>query len=423
MVTRAAVFTLLMLSAYPVHSFKISFHDPPIPGGPLDYTDYSGKSYECYPIPQNERTGEQKVDDIVVQTESTAIVPIGFYAVSNNPQDAPCAKQNLQIVALFPRNSRKDMEQYFTPIWPRLSYWRRLQPGYDDWVLLGRRMEPGDVLNRSGSGWLTEKSEIQTRRAQDVDPEPYRIIQQNTPAAPQQGLNLPTMEPTKPPEELELMVKQQLQQDFRPKSQVLDPKVLRDQIFELAAHYKTQALKANPDLKIDLAELEPLLPEITALQQYKDDLFVDRLNPSEYTDYVSDIAKIQRTVGQKNGYMPVPPALRHRFSGQKLNRLGFNVIPKEELRNEFAQQRNPHSYFRRFAGMGRNSLIGEIVPSTYDWKENGGMMSLNPQVQSPRRVQIVETDEGETKVQDNTDLNGELRKTFTQEELRAASGN
>ncbi|KAF3312106.1 hypothetical protein TWF173_007438 [Orbilia oligospora] len=424
MVTRAAIFTILMLIAYPTHSFKIAFHDPPIPGGPLDYTEYSPRTaYECHKIPQDKRTGEQKVDDIVVQVESKAIMLLAFYAVSKNPQDGPCSKQNLQIVASFPSNTKKDVEQYFTPIWPRLQYWRRLQPGSDDWQQMGKpKMDAADVVNRSGSGWITEKKEIQTRLVQNIniDPELFRLVQQNTQVAPQEGMNLPTMASIGTPSQLEELFQQQ---NYRPPSRVPDPKVLKDQVFELAAQYKTRALKANPNLKIDLSEYEPKLPDLMGLQQYKEDIYLEGLGPRSFTDYLRETANNQRTIGEKGGYMPVPLGIRHRFNGKKLNRLGFNVVPMKELKHELARQKDPHRYLKRFAGMGRSDLIGQYVPPTSEWEGSGGMMSLNTEVQSPRRVQMVEADGVEARVQDFTDLNGDLQKFLTKEELLASIEN
>ncbi|KAK6501470.1 hypothetical protein TWF481_009308 [Arthrobotrys musiformis] len=432
MATKASAFALLMLLAYPAYSFRIAFYDPSVPGGPLDFKKVAHTSFECNTIPRNKITGEQKVDEIVVQIESTTDAMIAFYAVSNNPNDAPCAKQNLQIVAVFHRDMKANTDQFFTPIWPKLLYFRRIQKGSIEWVgLNGPLRNPGDVMNRSASGWLVEKKEIETRQSRDIDPSILQLVQQNAPRqqepeGPQLGqntnFNAPTMAPVN---QAQPRVGLQIPPDsIRLSSTLSGYNVLKEQVSRLANHYKTdrEVLKTNPELELDWKELEPLALQLANERQLADDKYIDSLGPQGFTAYLKELGGYQATIGQKGGYMTVPPGIRHRFSAKRLNRLGFNVIPKEELKGEIARQRNPQGYSRRFAGIGRGSLIGGIVPTISDWEETGGMMSLNPQVQSPRRVTVIDDDNGVIKTTpDTTDLNGDLQGFLTREELRIAA--
>ncbi|KAK6348133.1 hypothetical protein TWF718_005947 [Orbilia javanica] len=420
MATLAAILTLLMVLAYPTHSFRIAFHNSPITGAALEFKQFSDQTSGCFTIPRSKATGEQKVDDIVVQAESKSPILLAFYAIPNNPSDIPCAKQNLQIAALFHKNTSPDVEQFFTPIWPGLLHWRKIPQNSEDWLKINQPMvRPGDVINRSGSGWLIEQNEIGARQSTQ-NSDQITDIQPPQDPVPQQDMNLPTMASIDNQGQPNDLLQQQ---DIRPKSKVLDPKALKDQIFQLAAQYKIQALKANPDLKIDLRDLEPAIPELTSLMQFKDDQYLEQLGPQGFTDYVRETARTQHAISDKGGYLPVPLGLRHRFGGKKLNRLGFNVLPKEELKSELARQRNPYSYFRRFAGMGRKNLLGHYMPLTSEWEEIGGLMSLNQEVQSPRRIKIIDDGGDENIVGDFTDLNGELQKVLTEEELRMSLEN
>ncbi|KAK6358197.1 hypothetical protein TWF730_007549 [Orbilia blumenaviensis] len=284
-----------------------------------------------------------------------------------------------------------------------------------EWSQIDRsKLNTGDVANKSGSSWLIERNEIAERDAQDISSDVMRLIHQNA-AEPQRSADGPrTTSPNQ--QQPEHVMPPRDHEQGKP----FPPKSLEEQIFRMARNAKAKMMEITPETEASIRKIETVLPDEIIEPPYKDDVkrYLDTLEPEGFTSYLKDIAKLQHTIRQKEGYMPVPLGIRQLYTARKLNRLGFSINPVEEAKAQFFRLQKPNEYLNRVAGMARSGLIGGYVPTISDWDENGGLPYMNSQVQSPGRFKVFEQEGKQEVVPDRTDLNFDLQKLLTQEELR-----
>ncbi|KAF3933213.1 hypothetical protein ABW20_dc0105872 [Dactylellina cionopaga] len=144
----------------------------------------------------------------------------------------------------------------------------------------------------------------------------------------------------------------------------------------------------KPNLSIDTEKVNKIPTGKARLEQMQsdEDSFLDSLDPEAYDAHLKNVAGIQKSIKLAGGYLPVPLGIRNRYTDQELAKLGFAILSEEEDRARKNRENYPDVYANLFAGMEMRAFPGNIVPLTSEWDETGGMMTLNQQVPSPKRI-------------------------------------